>query len=180
LISLTFKLLPHWIIDNVRLFILHWHAITCMIVNSLFPNETTLLPQLSMILFLDGFGYPFYCFLFPSRVTCVIPLWTSLFSPVIKVCLLWSHFPQDSESCIHICIISILGILGPKLCILYLSPFIPSRQRFHLHLSGWRNLNRGICHTPIFNLRSRLIYNFSYFLSEIFYALSDEISAEVF
>jgi hypothetical protein len=69
------------------------------------------------------------------------------------------HFPTRFKVLHLHCIISILGILGPKLGILYLSPFILSRRRFHLHLSRWRNLNRGICHTPIFDLRFNRIFS---------------------
>jgi len=36
--------------------------------------------------------------------------------------------------------------------LLYLSPFGPSNQRFHLQISGQRNLNRDISYTPIFDL----------------------------
>jgi len=61
------------------------------------------------------------------------------------------------SSCIHNCIACIhrhfITILGPKWCTLYLSLFDPSNQRFHLQIFGRRNLNRGICHTPIFDLR---------------------------
>jgi hypothetical protein len=178
LISLSFKLLPHWIIDNVSSFYI---ALTCYHLHDhrqSFPQWNYFASPVELDPFPRWIRVPFYCFLFPKRVTCVIPLWTSLFSPVIKVCLLWFHFQQDSKSRIRICIISILGILGPKLGILYLSPFIPSRQRFHLHLFRWRNLNRGICHTPIFDLRSRLIYICHIFLSGIFYAILNKISAE--
>jgi len=55
--------------------------------------------------------------------------------------------------CIHNCITSIHSILGQKWCTLYLSFFDLSNQRFLLQISGRRNLNRGICHTPIFDLR---------------------------
>jgi hypothetical protein len=43
---------------------------------------------------------------------------------------------------------------------------LQSRQDedFNLHLSGWRNLNRGICHTPIFDLRSHLIFSSLHFM----------------
>jgi hypothetical protein len=105
----------------------------------------------------------------------------SLVSPVLVICLLWCHFSQDSESCIRIYIISILGILGPKLCILYLSPFIPLKRRFHLHISGWRNLNRGICYTPIFDLRSRV--TFIYHISLVrnnFIFFKEKFGREVF
>jgi len=57
------------------------------------------------------------------------------------------------SSCIHNCIACIHSILGQKRCTLYLSLFDPSNQRFHLQVSGRRNLNRGICHTLIFDLR---------------------------
>jgi len=51
------------------------------------------------------------------------------------------------------CITSIHSILCQKWCTLYLSLFDQSNQRFHLQISRRRNLNRGICHTPIFALR---------------------------
>jgi len=50
---------------------------------------------------------------------------------------------------VHVYITSISpafhSILGQKWCTLYLSLFDPSNQRFHLQISGRRNLNRGIC-----------------------------------
>ena len=46
------------------------------------------------------------------------------------------------------------SILGQKWRTLYLSLFGPSNQRIHLQVSRQRNLNRGICHTPIFDLTS--------------------------
>jgi len=58
-----------------------------------------------------------------------------------------------SPSCIHNYTTSIHNILSQKWCTLYLSLFDPSNQRFHLQIFGWRNLNRGICHTPFFDLR---------------------------
>jgi len=45
------------------------------------------------------------------------------------------------------------SILGQIWCTLYLSLFGPSNQRFHLQVFRRRNLNRGICHTPFFDLR---------------------------
>jgi len=51
------------------------------------------------------------------------------------------------------CITSTHSILGQKWCTLYLSLFDQPNQRFHLQISGRRNLNRGICNTPIFDLR---------------------------
>ena len=45
-------------------------------------------------------------------------------------------------------------ILGQKWCTPYLSLFDPSNQIFHLRIFKRRNLNRGICHTPIFDLTS--------------------------
>ena len=57
------------------------------------------------------------------------------------------------SSCIHNCITSIHNVLGQNWCTLYFSLFDPSSQRFHLQISGRRNLNRGICHTPIFDSR---------------------------
>ena len=49
--------------------------------------------------------------------------------------------------------------LRSKICVFwYLSLFHPIETKiFNLHISGWRNLNRGICHTPIFYLRYHLI-----------------------
>jgi len=46
-----------------------------------------------------------------------------------------------------------ISILGQKWCTLYLSLFASSNQRLHLQVSVRRNLNRDICHTPIFDLR---------------------------
>jgi len=51
------------------------------------------------------------------------------------------------------CITSIHSILCKKWCTLYLSLFDHSNQRFHLQSLRTKNLNRGICHTPIFDLR---------------------------
>jgi len=73
----------------------------------------------------------------------------------------YSHWDFSSQiklslsSCNHNCITNIHNILGQKWCTLYLSLFDQSNQRFYLQISGRRNLNRGICHTPIFDLRQR-------------------------
>jgi hypothetical protein len=139
-----------------HLFILSWHAFTCVIVDNLFPSETILLPPVV----LDPFPLPFIVFLPQSghlrRSNLNVPVF-----PNNKSLSLVIHFPTRFKVLYLHCIISILGILGPKLGILYLSPFILSRRRFHLHLSRWRNLNRGICHTPIFDLRFHLIFHAS-------------------
>jgi len=60
---------------------------------------------------------------------------------------------MSMSSCIHNRIACIHSILGQKWCTLDLSLFDPSNQRFHLQISRRRNLNRGICHTPIFDPR---------------------------
>jgi len=56
-------------------------------------------------------------------------------------------------SCIDSCLTNIHSILGQKWCTLYLSLFDRSNQRFHLRISGRRNLNRGICHAQFFDPR---------------------------
>ena len=62
-------------------------------------------------------------------------------------------FKSSLSSCIHNYITSIHNILSQKWCTLYLSLFDPSNQGFHLQISRRRNLNRGISHTPFFDLR---------------------------
>jgi len=100
---------------------------TSMILSNHFPSETTLSDSRVGSL---------------SQWIWVIPL---LFLIPVKMSL---------TSYIHNCITSIRSILGQKWCTLYFSLFGPSNQIFHLWISGRRSLNRGICHTPIFDLRS--------------------------
>jgi hypothetical protein len=102
----------------------------CLQLTVIFPSETIISPSRVGSLFFNELGYPSVFF---------IPVKPSL------------------PSCIHNCIMSISQHLRSKIgVLLYLSLFGPSKQRFHLQFSGRRNLNKGICHTPIFDLRSHI------------------------
>jgi len=99
---------------------------------------------------------PQWNYITPKRSRVPFPQ-TNLGIPLLFLIPVESPLP----SCIHDCITSISpafhSILGQKWCTLYLSLFGPSNQIFHLQVSARRNLNRGICHTPIFDLRSHFI-----------------------
>jgi len=73
---------------------------------------------------------------------------------------IWASRYSFSSQSNHLCRLAFIiaswafhSILGQKWHTLYLSLFDPSNQRFHLQVSERRNLNRAICHTPIFDLR---------------------------
>jgi hypothetical protein len=119
-----------WIVDDVSSFHI---VLTCFHLRDSrqsLPSETILLPPVV----LDPFPLPFIVFLPQSghlrRSNLNVPVF-----PNNKSLSLVIHFPTRFKVLYLHCIISILGILGPKLGILYLSPFILSRRRFHLHLS---------------------------------------------
>ena len=63
---------------------------------------------------------------------------------------------------------------------LYLSLFDSSNQRFHLQISGRRNLNRGICHTPIFDQGCHWHVPFKLHSYAVRLWFSVEISAEMY
>jgi len=128
-------------------------------------------------------SYSYQCdnrrpFLFPSEPTLFPNRVGSLSLTNLGILLLFlSPVGSSSSSCIHTCITSTHGILGSKnWCTLYLTLFGPSNQRFHLQVSVRRNLNRGICHTPIFDPN----FYFFVFRTSFFRRFKQNFGREVF
>ena len=99
----------------------------------------------------------------PVRHTLASPVDRMLFPSWIK-----TSWQSLSPSGVHSFCTSLVKVslhhshfwyLRSKICVFwYLSLFYPVETKiFNLHISGRRNLNRGICHTPIFDLRYHLI-----------------------
>jgi hypothetical protein len=159
LISLSFKLLPHWIIDNVSSFHI---ALTCYHLH----DRRQSLPQWNYFaspVELDPFPrwirVPLLLFSLPqSGHLCHSPVNVTLFSDNKSLSLVIPFSTRFKVLHSHLHHKHSRHLRSKIVYSVFKSLHSRHDEDFNLRLFGWRNLNRGICHTPIFDLRCHLIF----------------------
>jgi hypothetical protein len=130
---------------------------------NLFPCETTLLLPME----LDPFPLPFNVFSPPVRSLVSFP-YERPRSSSNKICLLWFRFPtrfRVSHSHLHH---KHYWHLRSKIGYSVFKSLHPVQTMISSSSFRMKKLKRGICHTPIFDLRSRSFAFFYIFCPEYF------------